>query len=147
MNEREAFKFGFMARCVQAGLRSPQQIKQAVDKAGGLESLKGLISPEAASTVAGAAAGNVINQPVGGALAGLLGTNWALPLALAAPPLVGYAAGNLAARASNVDEFDPEEAKRQELIDEYTTQADRVRRRSLINKLQAARQPSRSPYM
>ena len=114
MDARQSFKLGFLAHCIELGYTSPTQILGALKQAGWI---KDLASPLSA---AGSALGS----------AGKLG----LGLALAAPPLAGAVAGNLAASATDVNDFDVDEAKKQEVIDEYRRQAERLRQSGSLRR-------------
>ena len=135
MTEREQFKFDFMAACIDRGLTTPQAMlplaKAAMEKqALGLSTLWNAVTGTAG------AAKDVAST----------GLSWGLPLALAAPPIAGYVGGNLAARATDIDDFDVDEAKQQELINEYHRQAERAKRQGLLRRLAQANAPSRSRY-
>lgn len=97
MNAREAFKFGFVARCVDDDVDPAVLAKQASTGWGALmDSIKDL---------------------------GMLGGG----LALAAPPIIGAAGGYTAGRLSgSMDDSDIEEVKKQELIDELRRQTARL---------------------
>jgi hypothetical protein len=64
--------------------------------------------------------------------------NWGLPLAIAAPPILGYVGGQLAANATDADDIDVDEVKRLELIDEYKRQTQKTTRSGQVRKLRAA---------
>ena len=125
MNAREAFKFGFVSRCVEQGLTTPEQMLAACEtgfgKSAAFDPFKLL---------------GAVGDTVGSA------ASWLIPAAIAAPPIAGYGLGRLAAKATDADDFDTDEAKRQELIDEYHTQAARARRQALVRKFTQARQQS-----
>lgn len=123
MNDREAFKFGFIQQCIEVGLTTPQDMLSVVKQAGmGAGPLALLYSGgEALKGLAGAV------QEFG---------SWALPAALVAPPAIGYGLGRLAGRAGNsVSDTDVEGVKNQELIDEYRQQASRLRREGSLRRM------------
>jgi len=113
MDARTAFKQGFIAHCIELGHTDPAAIRDIVKQA---------FVTEAVNKVTNFATG-----------AGKLG----LGLALAAPPIVGGVAGHLAAKATDVSDYDVEEAKKQEVIDEYRRQAERMRRSGLLRRYTA----------
>jgi hypothetical protein len=120
LTPREAFKFGFLSRCVESGLsleEIQQQAKQAADK------LAGWLPDFSAPVSAG-----------WGALKGVSGKALAIgiPTALAAPPILGGLAGYGLSRAMDVNERDVDEVKRDELVDEYRRQTDLLRRAKAI---------------
>lgn len=129
MDARQAFKCGFIARCVEDGFTTPEQINQLL-KSADFDALKALGS--LASGV-----GNVAST----------GINWGVPLALAAPPILGAVGGTMAGKATDVDDYDVAEAKNQEIVDEYRRQAERVRRESMLRKLQQSRQGSGKVFL
>lgn len=110
MEAREAFKFGFMLRCVEAGVTDPGAIyKQAVEK----QALLGL----------GTLPGKALDAVSGlGRTAAMVG----VPLALAAPPVAGALMGHGLATATETDDRDVDEAKREELIGELRRQTARL---------------------
>jgi hypothetical protein len=116
LSDRESFKVGFISRCLEEGFTTPEQIqgqvKKAMDLIGGAE------------------------KQADGVLSRLLGMGGsaatvAIPLMLAAPPLAGAAVGYGAARATDIDDVDVEEQKRQEVIDELNRQTAKLRRHKL----------------
>jgi hypothetical protein len=134
MDDRQAFKFGFMKRCIEAGLTTPvEMLKQAqdvlatVEKQGG-ES--GLLSYLGLSAAGEAAKGGL--EALGHVGSTALG--WGVPLALATPPILGGVAGTLAAKAQDIDETDVDEAKNREVLDTYHREADRLRRQGLMRR-------------
>lgn len=110
LNARENFKFAFLARCIESGLTTPEEIHQRVKQA--LDELARPVEKKAGFW---------------DALSNLGG--WTIAGGLAAPPIVGAGLGYAAARAGDVDDADVEEVKRQEVIDELRRQAERIRRR------------------
>lgn len=115
MDARQAFKQGFIAHCIELGYTTPAQIcdvvKQALDK-------RAFFGENALSSLAGV---------------GKLG----LGLAAVAPPIVGGIVGNLAAKATDISDYDVEEAKQQEVIDEYKRQSERMRRSGQLRRFTA----------
>lgn len=120
MDDRQHFKAAFIARCIDAGFTTPEQITALVKSAMEKQAIP------------------VISQALdlGKSLIST-GASWAVPLALAGPPLAGAAAGHLAAKATDVDDFDVDEAKRQEVIDEYRRQTARLKREGLVRRQMA----------
>lgn len=136
MNKQEAFKIGFLSRCIEDGC-SPEEISQRAKLAADLMTKEGfaqLAAPLAAGAGIGAASGfgdnlkNLINQAPGLATA-----------AVAAP----YAAGGLLAYLSHsaneaADEmpdggsFAMEEAKKLELADEYRRMTQQLQQQKRI---------------
>lgn len=101
MTSREAFKIGFLKRCAEDGL-TLAQTKAAADKAAELlEAYPG--------------------KPVKQALLDSA-FSVGLPVALGAPLVLGGGLGYALGRMTDIDDKDVEEAKTQELIDEYTRQ-------------------------
>lgn len=126
LSDRQAFKAAFLHRCVDAGLTLPE-IYQTIKQANAL------------LDAGGSAAKSVIGKTMdlgGQALSALASKG--LPLALAAPPVIGGLAGFTASRLTDVDDTDVSEMKRRELIAEYRRSLDRMirsqRSRELRNK-------------
>lgn len=125
MTPREAFKVGFLARCVEDGCDSAaiqQRAKQAADKLAGVEAIvRGLAKlPGQAASLA---------KPVVSAIAGY-GPPALLAAPIAAGGILGYAGGKL----TDIDDTDVAEVKQREVIDELRRQTQRLR------QLQASRQ-------
>jgi len=116
LTDRQNFKLAFMSRCIEDGITTPAEIHERVKRA--IDELNN--GPEKQALV-----GEVLD------FAGRLG-GMALPIAFAAPPVLGAGAGYLAARATDVDDADIEEVKRQELIDELRRQTAKARRRHAV---------------
>jgi hypothetical protein len=119
MDARESFKFGFIARCIDAGLTTPAQIAGA--------------AKQAAAAVEKQALFGLDHIPYAGNALDTVGTLGATAL-LAGPPLVGAALGGLASKATDVGDYDVDEAKSDEVIDEYHRQADRLRREGMLRR-------------
>jgi len=115
LKDRQAFKFGFLQKCAEAGM-TQDETEQVLDRAltrvksavFGLEELAKLITTPAL-------AGGKLLKDVG------------LPAAIAGPPLLGAGIGYTAARMGDIDDTDVEAVKQQELIDEYLRNANKIR--------------------
>ncbi len=124
LTEREAFKVGFLSRCVEEGLsteETQQRVKIAAEKLA-----------NAFSSAIGAV-GGAAKPIVGNAL------GWGIPLALAAPPIAGGLAGFLASQTTDIDDTDIDEVKQRELIDEYKRQTQKMRHDNQIRKYRTDR--------
>jgi hypothetical protein len=130
LSPRDAFKVNFLARCVEAGM-GPADIELAVKRA----------------SFAGAAAGSA-GRLLGGALriGGNLATGVGLPLALAAPPVIGGLGGYALARATDVDDTDLDEVKDREVMDEYRRQLDALARQRAARDYRQQRGRGRGPH-
>jgi hypothetical protein len=132
LNALEAFKVGFLSRCVEAGLGVDEIagcVKRARDM---MEKHAGLIGD------------------LGGGLKALGGglLQYGVPLALAAPPILGGAAGYGLSRATDVDDTDVADIKNQEVIDEYRRQSERLKRQKAVRDyLGGGARPSRRLLM
>ena len=123
LSAREAFKVGFLSRCVEEGLsleEAQQRVKMALDKQAGLADIG-----KAAIGLPGAAIGAASNV-VSSVAKPLL--SYGIPFALAAPPIAGGLAGYSLAKITDTDDQDPDEIKKQELVDEYRRQTARLNR-------------------
>lgn len=112
MNKSQAFKLGFLSRCVEEGLTVEQTralVKVGVEK---VALVKEIVS--------------------GLSNLGQTALGMGVPIALAAPPILGGVAGYAAGKLSDVDDTDAAEIKKQELISEYKRQAERLRRQRAI---------------
>lgn len=107
MTPDQAFKLAFLQTCAESGMTMPEieaAVADAVEKTAGLTDF--LSKPYDAAFDAATSLGNTAKL-VGGA--GLL----------LGPPLAGAAAGYGAAKLTDIDDMDTEEAKKRELIDQY----------------------------
>lgn len=118
MTARDAFKIGFLARCVQDGMTGPEAAAIAQKAAAFLERRANL------ATWAGDKATGTLD------LAG----NVAAGLGIAAPIAAGAGLGYLAHRAAQ-PEVDADDIRKRELIDEYTHYIRRARERQRARTL------------
>jgi hypothetical protein len=129
LTPREAFKVGFLSRCVEDGLtleQAHQRVKEAQEKIA--LSIPGADIPGKLIDAAGS-----IAKPALG---------WGIPLALAAPPVVGGLAGYAASKATDIDDTDVDEVKRRELINEYKKQTKKLLRDRQIRDYRKDRKQS-----
>lgn len=123
MNAREAFKYGFMSRCVEAGLTTPAEMLGRVKAAGILDALGfGAVSEGVKGLFGGA-------KELVGTGGPLLGA-----AALGLPPALGAVGGYTASKLSDISDVDVDEAKKQELINEYRSQSERLRREGALRR-------------
>ena len=158
LDERQSFKAAFLARCIEQGHTSEEDILSRVKTANaGLEFIIKQANPAAA---AGGAGASFLTKALGG-LGGSIGTGigntagriadlgtagvlGAGALALAAPPLIGYGLGSAAGNLKNLNDVDIDEIKRQELIDELRRQTDRLQQHNQARQSQS-KQDKRRP--
>jgi hypothetical protein len=120
MKNEEAYKIGFLLRCAEEGL-APDQITDRVKQA----SLNKRAFPGEKLLAGGlGAAGKVLGNAFSLAKLGLI----------AGPPIAG-AAGGMALAKARQDDFDPEEAKKRELIAEYQRALDQFKRSQRVQEL------------
>lgn len=131
MNAREAFKFGFISRCIEDGLTSPAAIHDRLTKTA-------VLSLSDVTAVPKGIWGGIKDIGKAGLGVGALG--------IVAPALLGAAGGTLAAKMTDVDDRDVDELKNQEVIEEYRRQAERLRRAGEIRKRTAALESRRPRY-
>lgn len=128
LSAKDAFKVGFLARCVENQMTPDQMLDRIKVASDLLDKRAGII---------GGAIDKIYDVGKGlGEFA--LGTG--LPLALAAPPIVGGVAGYGLARATDIDDRDVEEIKDREVLDEYKRQTDQLRRLRAVRDYQKAKQ-------
>lgn len=116
LDERTAFKFGFLACCADAGL-SPREAYELVKSATEKQSFE---IPIVSDVVRG---GVDVTKSLAGAL-----STYGLPALLAAPPVAGGAIGYGLAKMTDMDDVDVGEVKKRELIEEYRRQQHRLLR-------------------
>lgn len=122
MEPQEAFKIGFMARCVEEGL-SQEKTAELIEKAAD-GTLSGLV--EGAKAVAYPAAA----------------------LALAAPPTLGGLAAYFNNKAvDTADEGDVEEIKKKELRESYRRMAEQLRESKRLRERKASRKRSGQVFL
>lgn len=141
LTSREAFKVGFLSRCVEEGV-APEDIGAVVEKtaasldatvtsldkqAGPLSDL--LRAPGALLDLAGRVAGPAI---------GVIG-GYGVPAAIAAPLAAGAGAGYFAAKSSDVSDEDVEAIRMRELVEEYRRQSEKVERDERVRKYRKKR--------
>lgn len=115
LTPKDAFKVGFLARCVSDGL-TPDQMLVSVKLASDMFEKKAFL---------GSLIGGGVDAAKGaaGALAhyGTLG-------AIAAPPILGGLGGYALAKATDIDDTDVDAIKNRELVEEYKRQAEKLKR-------------------
>lgn len=133
----EAFKVGFLARCVEDRL-TPEQIKTSAEKAAALmtkgASITGLLSAALGKTM-----------ELGGGAAKTM-FSYGVPAALAAPPIIGGIAGYGLARATDIDDTDVSEIKDREVIDELRRQTEKLQRQQ-ANRAAPAKSTTSRPLL
>lgn len=151
MNSDVAFKAGFMARCLSDGSSMdeiPARVKQAHDllKTGAYGFVAPAMDPIGSAVGAvGAAPGALMSagsSALGGlasaggtALDALLSTaKYGIPLAMAAPPLAGLAAGYAGSKMTDVSDLDVDEMKKKEQLHELRHQTDFLNRLALSRR-------------
>jgi len=124
MQPREAFRIGFLARCVEEGL-SPEDTRRLTKsaaslfiKAGFPVTLRGLV--EAAKGV---------GYPT-------------LAAAATAPPAIGGLTAYLNNSAQDVDATDIDEIKQRELAQIYRRMSEQLRRKQQLRQTEAQRKPA-----
>lgn len=157
MSPAEAFKLGFLSRCVEEGLSSSQisglskQASEFFDKQA---------TPAAAAGLGSQALGMLTSIPgllSGGAKSGLgmvrdvTGLTKDLAplglLAAAAPPTIGGVIAALKNTATDISEEDVGEAKQQELTDTYHRMAEQLRRQQAARSFKKDRKQSGRVFM
>lgn len=114
MNAREAFKFGYLARCASDGI-GPDEAEGRMEKFAtpGITEIPGLMA------------------------------EWAIPALLAAPPVVGATLGYTAAKLNDVGDEDVKSVQNRELVREYRDQTENLnRQRASRDYLQALKRKS-----
>lgn len=137
LSTRDAFKVGFLAKCAEQGL-SPEQMLARVEQATTL--LK-----QATVTGMVGTLGSKLIDVLRGIGAGTF--EYGVPVALAAPPILGGMAGYGLARATDIDDTDVGEVKDREVIDEYKRQTAKLLRQRAVRDYQRARQRSGRMFM
>lgn len=139
MTDRDAFKLGFLGRCVEAGLSGPEiaaRVEAAREKVAGFGAMLG---------AEGWGAAKSLGKGTAKALSGLV-LGYGGPLLLAGPPLAGAAAGFGLAKATDIDDTDLDDIKDQELVDEYRRQAEKLRQQRAVRDFRRLRGGPSRPF-
>ena len=121
MEPREAFKIGFMSRCVEEGLSQEKTAELMEKAASGWAS--GMVD-----------AGKAVLYP-------------AAALALAAPPTLGGLAAYFKNKTMDSDTDDVEEIKQKEKADSYRRMADQLRRAKALRGRKSGRKRSGQVFL
>lgn len=119
MHPREAFKIGFLARCVEEGL-SPDETRALAKSASDCFAKQAFGLNDTVKAI------KSVTIPGALALAG-------------APILAGGGAAYFANQATDTDATDIEEIKKKELVDTYRRMADQLRRQRKLRDYKAER--------
>jgi hypothetical protein len=124
MTPQEAFKLGFLARCVEENLSQGKiaEVSEAFNK-----EASGLVS-------------QIIDSAKD---AGKLMTG----AAIAAPPGIGMLGAYFANKASDLNNLDIDEIKKRELLDEYARSADKLETQAALRRYKQQRNKSKSIYL
>lgn len=115
LSNKDAFKVGFLSRCVEEGLTLQEahaRVKVALDKLAFLSGVGKLVG----------SATDLLKPAVNATF------QYGVPAMLAAPPILGGLAGYGLAKATDIDDADVDEVKKRELIEELNRQTQRLRR-------------------
>jgi len=123
MQPREAFRIGFLARCVEEGL-SPEDTRRLT------KSAASLFTKEAVVTLRGLVeAAKGVGYPT-------------LAAAATAPPAIGGLTAYLNNSAQDVDATDIDEIKQRELAQIYRRMSEQLRRKQQLRQTEAQRKPA-----
>lgn len=129
LTAQDAFKAGYLARCVEDGL-SPDEIAGSVKVASDLLEKQGLLDKLLGSAL-----------DVGKGVAGTA-AHYGIPAAILAPPILGAAGGYGLAKLTDIDDRDVADIKDREVIDEYHRQTEKLQRRKAVRDFLKNRQTS-----
>lgn len=139
----ESFKAGFLTRCVEEGISTDEalsRVKTASAQLDAVEKQADLPGYGILKDLLRGAAG--LAKPV--LQKGLdLGTS----AAIFGPAALGGVAGYGMSKLTDVDEEDVDDVKKQELIDEYRRQADRLRQSKALRAYRDRRKSSGGIYL
>jgi len=150
MQPREAFKLGFLARCVEEGLSPQQTCALAKTAAACLEkqsdgemapTLSGWITRNFTDPIKSTAETTKSVADAGRSLLPWLGA------AAAAPPVLGGLTAYLKNKATDRGEDLVEETKQQELTDTYRRMADQLRRSRQLRDYKQIRKRTGQVYL
>lgn len=141
LSGKESFKVGFLSRCIEEGISNEealQRIKAASDAVDALEKQAGIY--DIGKDIGGFASG--LLSPIVGQAAGL-----AKNIGIFGPPALGAGAGYLHSKLTDVDEEDVEDIKKEELIDEYRRQAERLRQSKALRAYKKNKKKTTDIYL
>jgi len=144
LSERDAFKVGFLSRCVEEGI-APEDIGAYVEKAAA--ALDGVAAPMELARKQAGLLSDVMKVPgalvdtVSRVAAPIISTigNWGIPAAIVGPPAAGAAVGHLMSRMGDVSDEDVEAIRVKELINEYRLQSEKAERDTRVRKYRKKR--------
>lgn len=128
LSAKDAFKTGFLARCVENGM-TPEQMLASVKRANDmLEKTGGII-------------GDVVGHglDIGKGVAGSI-ASYGIPTAIAAPPIIGGLGGFALSKATDIDDTDVAEIKDREVKNEYMRQTAKLLRMKQVRDYQRLKQ-------
>ena len=135
MQPHEAFKLGFLARCVEEGL-SPAQTNSLAKTAADLLNKQAFVR-EAIGQVTGTVKDTA---DAGKSVVEFGKSMWPLAaLAVGVPAGAGALAAYLQNSATDVDSSDVEDAKQQELVDTYRRMSDQLGRQKQLREYKQQR--------
>lgn len=134
LTAHEAFKCGFLSRCIEDGL-APEEIARSVKVACDLLEKEAVVG-SLLSSVAELGKGAV------GAAA-----HYGIPAAIVAPPLLGAAGAYGLAKMTDIDDRDVEDVKNREVIDEYARQTDKLKRLKAVKDYMKSKQRTGRIFM
>ena len=134
LSKLESFKVGFLNRCVEDGLSTEEALSRVKEASDCLDSLE-------------KQAGWFTDLVSGGTdVAKYLGSK-ALVAGLVAPPVLGGLAGYSHSKLTDVDDDDVDDIKKQELIDEYRRQSEKLRHSQALMAYKDRRKKRSNVYM
>ena len=133
LTTKEAFKVAFLARCVEDRL-TPDEMLERVKSA-------------SAAFEKDAILGTLVDKGLGAlqGTASALG-HYGIPLAIAAPPVLGGMAGYGLAKMTDIDDTDVSEIQNRELVDEYRRQAEGLRNEAAARRGRSGQGPGRRVF-
>lgn len=116
LDELQSFKFGYLSRCVEAGM-TPTEIREKT------AALLGSVKQALLDTVVGK------TMDTGRSLLNA-GLSWTIPLAVVGPPAAGYLAGRSLAKINDAGDRkdDVAELHADETVGQYDAETERLRR-------------------
>lgn len=157
MSPEEAFKLGFLSRCVEEGLSSTKTAELAKKASDFLEKKASPTVPVGAGMQLLNTLTSIPGYFTGGARSGLgmarditgmaKDLSPLMFLAAAAPPTIGGVAAALKNTATDISEEDVGEAKQQELAETYHRMAEQLRRQQAARQFKSQRKQSGRVFM
>jgi len=143
LTDLETFKAGFLTRCVEEGISTDEALSRVKSASAQLDAM------EKQAEIPGYGVLKDILKGVAGLATPVVqkATDIGSSAALFGPPILGGLAGYGVSKMTDVDEEDVDDIKKQELIDEYRRQAEKLRQSKALRAYRDKRKERGGVYL